>query len=319
VISSEYVPSSWLFDTSLGGTRHATLVSRHCCHMLLDQRSPGEHVKSGRHPQDWHVCQQLTRFRETSRAGRACPGRILLQRMRSPGVEMSLAKLPLPIKKFLRALEGRDYLALRETLARDAAVVEGGRHVRSEAIRAWSETLFSDASFALYAIYATETGSTTTLIVLRRGTEDGATLAVEFQQRWRFGISEARIVMLTILPEPLPALPAPVVAYINATNAFDLHALLATFADDALVNDQLQDYWGKVAIAEWAARDIIGARLTMYVVNVLEHHGHVVVTAHIDGDYDKRGLPDPLALAFHFSPRGNEIVQLIILRNQAGT
>jgi hypothetical protein len=35
-------------------------------------------------------------------------------------------------------------------------------------------------------------------------------------------------------------------------------------------------------------------------------------------DYDKRGLPDPLALTFHFSPRGDEIVQLIILRNHAG-
>jgi hypothetical protein len=232
---------------------------------------------------------------------------------------MSLAKLPLPIKKFLRALEGRDYPALRETLARDAAVIDEGRHVPSEAIRAWSETLFSDADFALYPTYATETGLATTLIVLRRGTEQGAKLALEFQQRWRFGISEGRIVMLTILPEPIPALPAPVAAYINATNALDLRALLATFADDAFVNDQLQDYWGKVAIAEWAARDIIGARLTMYVVNVLEHHGHVAVTAHVDGDYDKRGLPDPLVLAFHFSPRGDEIAQLIILRNQAGT
>jgi hypothetical protein len=94
-------------------------------------------------------------------------------------------------------------------------------------------------------------------------------------------------------------------------------ALLATFADDALVNDRLQDYWGKVAIAEWAARDIIGARLTMFV-DVLEHHGHVVVTAHVDGGYEKRGLPCPLVLTFHFAPRGDQIVQLIILRNQAG-
>jgi hypothetical protein len=27
--------------------------------------------------------------------------------------------------------------------------------------------------------------------------------------------------------------------------------------DDALVNDQLRDYWRKPAIREWAARDII--------------------------------------------------------------
>jgi hypothetical protein len=56
----------------------------------------------------------------------------------------------------------------------------------------------------------------------------------------------------------------------------------------------------------------------MYVVDVLEHHGHVVVTAHVDGGYEKRGLPCPLVLTFHFAPRGDQIVQLIILRNQAG-
>jgi hypothetical protein len=62
-------------------------------------------------------------------------------------------------------------------------------------------------------------------------------LAQAFQQRWRFGIVEGKIAMLTIMPEPLPALPAPVAAYINSTNACDLAALLSTFADDALVND----------------------------------------------------------------------------------
>ena len=231
---------------------------------------------------------------------------------------MSLAKLPLPVQHFLRALEDRDDLALRETLAGDAALIEEGKHIPKEALHAWSESLFSDANFALYPTYATETGSVTSLIVLRRATEYRAKLALAFQQCWRFGISENRIVTLTIMPEPLPALPAPVTAYIKATNAFDLSALLATFTDDAFVNDQLEDYWGKVAIAEWAARDIIGARLTMYVVKALEHYGHVVVTAYVDGRYDKRGLPYPLVLTFHFSPRGEELVHLIILRNQAG-
>ena len=115
------------------------------------------------------------------------------------------------------------------------------------------------------------------------------------------------------------ALPVSVAAYIRATNAGDLEALLATFVDDALVNDQLQDYWGKEAIGAWAARDIIGERMTLKVVNTVHHYGHSVVTAHVDGLFDKRGLPDPLVLAFYFSSHDGKIVQLIILRNQAGT
>ena len=114
-------------------------------------------------------------------------------------------------------------------------------------------------------------------------------------------------------------LPSAVADYVRATNLGDLDALLATFVDDALVNDQLQDYWGKEAITAWAARDIIGERLTLKVINTVPHYGHSIVTAHVDGLFDKRGLPDPLVLVFYFSSYDNKIVQLIILRNQSGT
>jgi hypothetical protein len=117
-------------------------------------------------------------------------------------------------------------------------------------------------------------------------------------------------------PNAPVALPPLVAAYVEATNRFDLERLLATFADDALVNDQLRDHWGKSAIREWAERDIIGERLTMDVTEVVEHHGSFIVMANVDGNYDKRGLPDPLVLAFYFTPHGDQIVQLIILRNR---
>jgi hypothetical protein len=119
------------------------------------------------------------------------------------------------------------------------------------------------------------------------------------------------------LPQvPLRALPPLVAAYVQATNNFDLEGILAPFADDALVNDQLRDYWGKQAIREWAARDIIGEKLTMHIVKIIEHYGHCIATACIDGNYDKRGLPDPLILTFYFSVHDDRIVQLLILRNQ---
>jgi hypothetical protein len=117
-------------------------------------------------------------------------------------------------------------------------------------------------------------------------------------------------------PNAPAALPPLAAAYVEATNSFDLERLVATFADDALVNDQLRDYWGKAAIREWAERDIIGERLTMDVTEVVEHYGNFIVVANVDGNYDKRGLPDPLVLAFYFTPHGGQIVQLIILRNR---
>ena len=117
-------------------------------------------------------------------------------------------------------------------------------------------------------------------------------------------------------PNTPAAVPRLVAVYVEATNSFDLERLVATFADDALVNDQLRDYWGKPAIREWARRDIIGERLTMNVTKVIDHHGNFIATANVDGDFDKRGLPDPLVIAFYFTVQSDLIVQLIILRNR---
>jgi hypothetical protein len=112
------------------------------------------------------------------------------------------------------------------------------------------------------------------------------------------------------------ALPPLIAAFVEATNDFDLDRLMGTFSDDALVNDQLRDYWGNAAIRNWAERDIIGERLTITVTKVVSHHGNFVVTANVDGNFDKRGLPDPLVLAFYFTSHDELIVQLIILRNR---
>jgi len=128
---------------------------------------------------------------------------------------------------------------------------------------------------------------------------------------------ESETVTKSSVPPNAPvALPTLVAAYVEATNSFDLERLMSTFAEDALVNDQLRDYWGKPTIREWAKRDIIGERLTMNVTKVINHYDNFIVTANVDGNYDKRGLPDPLVLAFYFSARSDLIVQLIILRNR---
>ena len=84
----------------------------------------------------------------------------------------------------------------------------------------------------------------------------------------------------------------------------------------ALVNDQLRDYWGKAAIRAWAERDIIGERLTIAVTEVVKHYDNLIVTADIDGNFDRRGLPDPLVLAFYFTVHSDLIIQLIILRHR---
>src|SRR6202007_404427 len=112
------------------------------------------------------------------------------------------------------------------------------------------------------------------------------------------------------------SLPPLVAAFVEATNSFDLDRLIDIFADDALVNDQLRDYWGKAAIRRWAERDLVSEKLTIAVTKVVKHYDNFIVTADIDGNFDKRGLPDPLVLGFYFTLHNDLIIQLIILRNR---
>ena len=104
--------------------------------------------------------------------------------------------------------------------------------------------------------------------------------------------------------------------YIQAVNAFDLDALVATFADDAYVNDNRREIAGSDAIRRFLAKEFIGDRLTMEVREVIDHYGATIVRARYDGDYDKTNLPDELVLTSYFSVRDGKIVSLAIIRNQ---
>jgi SnoaL-like domain len=109
---------------------------------------------------------------------------------------------------------------------------------------------------------------------------------------------------------------APVLAeHIAAVNAFDEDAIVATFADDGLVNDSHREFWGLEAIRRWVARELVGDRVTMAVTEVLDHHGDTIVRGRYDGDFDKTNLPDELILTNYFTVRDGKIVTLIVIRN----
>jgi hypothetical protein len=111
-------------------------------------------------------------------------------------------------------------------------------------------------------------------------------------------------------------LPPVIAAYVKASNEADSNAFLGVFTDDALVNDIQREFWGGVAIGKWAEREIFGAHVTMEVVRAVDHYGDVIITARLDGTYDKTGLPDPLILTFYFTVREGKITMLIILLNK---
>jgi hypothetical protein len=107
-----------------------------------------------------------------------------------------------------------------------------------------------------------------------------------------------------------------VAANIAATNAFDLEAAMATFAEDAYVNDNRREFVGIDAVRRWVAKEMIGDNVTIEVREVLDHHGDTIVRGAYDGTYDKTNLPDEIVLSNYYSVRDGKIVSLVVINNR---
>ena len=117
-----------------------------------------------------------------------------------------------------------------------------------------------------------------------------------------------------------PALDPVLAEHIAAVNAFDEDAIVATFAADALVNDARREFWGIEAIRRWVAREMVGDKVTLQVLEVLDHYGDTIVRARYDGEYDKTNLPPgDLIMTNYFTVRDGKIITLMVIRNTPAT
>lgn len=107
-------------------------------------------------------------------------------------------------------------------------------------------------------------------------------------------------------------IPKPIAAFIRATNNHNTDAFLATLTYTAVISDEGQDYRGIAAIKEWSDEKYIGAKVTLEPIKTVERNGKTIVTAKVDGNFDKTGLPDPFHMDFHFTIDSNKVAALSI-------
>ena len=114
------------------------------------------------------------------------------------------------------------------------------------------------------------------------------------------------------------ALDGVVAELFTAINAFDADAIMGTFADDGLVNDNRREFWGQSDIRRWVDREIVGDKVTVEVTDAIRHDGLTIVQGVYDGEYDKTGLPDPLILTHYVTVAEDtgKIANLIIINNR---
>jgi hypothetical protein len=92
--------------------------------------------------------------------------------------------------------------------------------------------------------------------------------------------------------------------------------MAAAFAPDAYVNDARREINGIDAIRRWAEKEMVGDRVTMEPLEVVDHYGQTIVRSRYDGTYDKTNLPDELVMSDYFSILDGKIVSLTVIRNQ---
>jgi SnoaL-like protein len=78
-------------------------------------------------------------------------------------------------------------------------------------------------------------------------------------------------------------LPAAIRAFVDATNAGDTDAFLATFSADPYLNDWGREFHGREGAASWNETDNIGVRAHFEVHGVRVENGAYVVTMKVSG------------------------------------
>jgi hypothetical protein len=217
--------------------------------------------------------------------------------------------LPEPVRKFFDAAEARDADALLALLSHSTPDAGAG-----DAPPQWMDGLINRIPRTLRPTRVARHGNEVAVTLPARPERDSE-LGSARRLTWRFALRCGQVTQFSEIEDFQPELPTSVANFIWSINVADLESLMQTFHDGALVNDQLREFWGRVAIKKWAEAAIIGDQLSMYVVSAKTQHNNTAVNVIVDGTYDKRGLPDPLEISLYFSLDDNRISQLIMLHN----
>jgi hypothetical protein len=102
----------------------------------------------------------------------------------------------------------------------------------------------------------------------------------------------------------------PISDFVKAINEHNTDGFLALFTDNAVITDEGNEYQGIATIKEWNAEKNIGANITLNPIGITERNGKTILTAEVDGNFDKTGLPDPFLMDLYFTRDENLISAL---------
>lgn len=100
--------------------------------------------------------------------------------------------------------------------------------------------------------------------------------------------------------------------YFATADGSDPDTFASAFTEDATVTDEGRTHRGRAEIVAWRAAANAKYRVTVTPRTVTARDGLTVVTALVEGDFPKAGLPDPLLLDYRFGLSDTGISSLAI-------
>lgn len=98
--------------------------------------------------------------------------------------------------------------------------------------------------------------------------------------------------------------------YVRMVNSNDPAGFIALFADNAVVNDAGREIHGIDSIRQWSESDVFAVNVSLEPLKETFDNDTVILTAKVDGDFDRTGLPNPLIIVHRFTMSNYKITRL---------
>ena len=216
------------------------------------------------------------------------------------------------VDAFLRALWAGDAVRALASLHEDAVVNDEGREYSTSEVQVWAEAHVRTTPRGGRTLSRRSLADTMVVTVLSGSNRVKQPAPL---REWTLRAVDGQILCVNIESRPCPELPAAIAEFVEAVNKKKVAAILETFAENALVNDEFVDYWRIDEIEKWIEKNVIAKSLRLFVVGVVKHGDRTVVTFQAFGDFEGTYLPDPLVLTSYYSIEHDKIAQMIVLQN----
>ncbi|WMJ89188.1 nuclear transport factor 2 family protein [Anaerocolumna sp. MB42-C2] len=209
-------------------------------------------------------------------------------------------QIPKAVEIHFQAVNANDPVAFLSIFAENAVVIDAGKEYYGKPdIKEWSDHEYFGVHLRLEVINAVQDAKEIVVTARCDGDYNKVGLPDPLFLDFHFMMDGDKITRLCNVfssnSRAIP-LPQPIAAYYHASDVYDDNLLAGCFAEDAMLVDEEETYYGPKAVSRHILEANRSAKVMTEITNCSEKNGETVVTATISGNFE--GSPVPLDFCF---------------------